>query len=117
MKFLQLTLLAAILSLSSFSVAAQSEKENVNLEINGQTTMADLAMVKRSMLDHGAYFNMKDLEFTDDGFVKSIHVTVKFDDGFHGEANILDFSGDKKLKIIRDYSEGAKTPFCIGQCD
>jgi hypothetical protein len=117
MKFLQLALIAAILSLSTLSAAAQSDKDDVRLEINGQTTMLDLSTIKSTMLDHGAFFQMKDLTFDDDGFVQSIHVTVNFNDGFKGEANMLDFSNGKKLMIIRNHSEGAKTPFCIGQCE
>lgn len=117
MKFLQLTLFAAILSLSTFSAAAQSDKGDIRLEINGQTTMLDLANIKTTMLEHGAFFQMKDLTFDDDGFVKSIYVIVNFNDGHKGEANVLDFSNGKKLMIIRNHSEGAKTPFCIGQCE
>ena len=117
MKHLQLTLLAASICLFSLASSAQTDKGNVRFEIDETTTMQDLAKIKMGMLEHGAYFQMKDLEFTDEGTVKSIHVTVDFNDGYKGDANVDDFSDGKKIRIIRDHSEGSKIPFCIGQCD
>lgn len=115
MKYLQFSLL--ILFGFAFSMTSVAQKENVNVEINSETTAADLAQIKTDLLDHGAYFQMKDLEFTDEGKLSAIHVIVNFNDGHKGESKMSNFQEGKVLRIVRDYKEGAEKPFCIGSCD
>lgn len=115
MKYLQISLLFLFGFVLNQNLSAQ--KEDINLEINSGTTMTDLAEMKTMLLDHGAYFQMKNLKFTDEGTVSSIHVIVNFNDGFKGESQMSNFEDGKTLRIERHYEEGAEKPFCIGKCD
>ena len=112
-KMAGMALLFMGLSLAS---SAQSDKADVRAEITGATTMADLSAIKVQMLEAGAYFQMKDLEFDDEGQVTRISVSVNFNDGHNGSASVSDFSNGKKLVILRSYSDSSR-PFCIGDCE
>jgi hypothetical protein len=99
----------------SFTSIAQ--KENVHFEINEKTTMSDLAQIKSSMLDLGAYFQMKHLAFDEDGYIEAINISVNFNDGYQGEARMSNFKQGKVLHIIRNYDKEGDNAFCIGSCE
>jgi hypothetical protein len=115
MKYLQTLFFVCAFFFIGSSVNAQ--KENVSLEINHETTMADLATIKTQLLEKGAYFQMQDLKFNDEGTIEAISVTVNFNDGFKGSAKVSEFNESKKIRIIRNYEKEGKEAFCIGDCN
>ncbi len=112
MKYLK-HIVIALLFLSAGESFAQ--KEPLQYIINSETTMEDLVNIKMDLMEHGAMFNMYDLEFTENGTVSKISIKVDFGDGFKGTASRDDFSDLKRIIIYRSYTKGAES-ICVGDC-
>lgn len=102
------------ISLMSFLASAQITGR-LEFEINGETTMSELAQIKSELMEHGAMFNMYNLKFDEEGRITAISIKVDFLDGHKGTASKTDFSDGSSIRIIRDYDNKEK-PFCVGDC-
>ena len=82
-------------------------------------TLDSLIRVKNELEIHGIIVNYKKLEFDKKNHLMSIDCDVDCNGEFKGSFGIGMLNADNKNKrmgFVRDYSKGAKIPFCTGGC-
>jgi transcriptional regulator with XRE-family HTH domain len=82
-------------------------------------TLDSLVRVKNELKIHGIIVNYKKLEFDKKNHLMSIDCDVDCNGEFKGSFGIgmLNASNkNKRMGFVRDYSKGAKIPFCTGGC-
>lgn len=86
--------------------------DRVEVLFNNSMTIEYLVDIKKEMLDNNIILNYKSLDFDDEGYLKSIEISVDCADGYSGSAKTKNVN-KKLFGFYRDYS--GEIPFDIGE--
>ena len=90
----------------------------LQVEIHNDLTFEDMAKIKSDMAEKGITIDYQKLVFNESGKLRVIAFSVDCNDGFRGTAERPVPSKKKTpFGFFRDYTEGAKVPFAIGNLD
>jgi len=112
MKYLAIIFTLYISVSSVYSQTANETK--VEASFNNSMDFETLVDIKNKMADLGITLDYLELEFKENGKLKSISFNVDCNDGFAGSASASFNRKDYDIGFFRDYSKNAKVPFRTG---
>lgn len=105
----------------SLVVQFNSDKSvrKIEARFSNDLTFDSLVNIRSRLKTHGITIHYKQLKFDEQNRLAEINCDVDTNDGMKGSFGGPVSSADSKTRFgfFRDYTKGAKIPFCTGSCD
>jgi len=110
-----------IFSILTFAFSNVYSQDHLNIKVdlvevsfNSSLDFPALVDIKNQLSTLGISLDYNNLEFQENGKLKSISFSVDCHDGFKGSASATFTTQEKTIGFYRDYNENAKIPFGTG---